>query len=117
MPAITNMCNKLVSRLEMIPFIVLVYDLEFPQRVYQLNHLDNIPERDNSFTIILDQSDQTNSLLYPDTYVCQSVTELEEIINFIYSNKECYLENINNNEYDNLLEHFDNIILINSITE
>ena len=102
MPTIDNMCNKLVSKLKMIPFIVLVFDLS-NYKVLQLNHLDQIPARDNSFTIVLDQLHNSCSAEFPDTYYCMTVNELEEIIDFVYRNNMMYAESVRNYEYDNLL--------------
>ena len=102
MPTINNMYNKLVSKLKMIPFIVLVFDLS-NYKMVQLNHLDQIPARDNSFTIVLDQLHQSCSAEFPDTYYCMTMNELEEIITFVYRNNMMYAESVRNYEYDNLL--------------
>lgn len=102
MPTIANMCNKLVSRLAMIPFVVLVYDLS-TSTMWQLNRLSDKPTRDTSFTIVLDQLNQDSPVNYPDTYYCNTLDELKQVITFVQENYDMYLDNIENNEYDNLL--------------
>ena len=104
MPTITNMYNKLVSRIKMIPFIVLVLDLSTGS-MYQLNYPDQSPRRDNSFTIVLDQLNNSSPISYPETYYCNTPSELEQIVNFLYDNNALYLDSIINQEYDNLLSH------------
>lgn len=102
MPTITNMYNKLVSRIKMIPFIVLVLDLSTGS-MYQLNHPDQSPRRDNSFTIVLDETTDGSPNSYPETYYCNTQRELEQIVNFLYTNAILYLGSVVNQEYDNLL--------------
>ena len=102
MPTITNMYNKLVSRIKMIPFIVLVLDLSTGS-MYQLNYPDQSPRRDNSFTIVLDQTNNSSPNSYPETYYCNTQIELEQIVNFLYTNAILYLGSVVNQEYDNLL--------------
>ena len=104
MPTITNMYNKLVSKIKMIPFIVLVFDLA-TESITQLNHPDQSPKRDNSFTIVLDQLNNSSPISYPETYYCNTPSELEQIVNFLCDNNALYLDSIINQEYGNLLSH------------
>ena len=102
MPTISNMCRKLDSKISKIPFIILVWDIE-NLTFWQLNRPDIRPTKETSFTIVLDPKYNSSSVLYPDTYYCNTLEELAEIINFVSDSYPLYLENILNHEYDNLI--------------
>ncbi len=103
MPTISNMCSKLDSKISKIPFIILVWDIE-NSTFWQLNRPDIRPTKETSFTIVFDPKYNSSSVLYPDTYYCNTLEELSEIINFVSDSYPLYLENILNHEYDNLIK-------------
>jgi len=105
MPTMNNICSKLVSKLALLPFTVMICEVS-TQTLWQVTKLDTKPTNDTAFTIVLDQNHQESPLNYPDTYYCNSENELEQIVDFVVQNPIMYYLNIQNNEYDALLNIF-----------